>query len=65
MRAGENKRNDLMLELGLSHNYTFRNNYIKPAIKLGVIEMTQPESPNSPTQAYKLTPKGKKYIHKK
>jgi hypothetical protein len=59
MKSSENKRSDLMNELGLSHNPTFRDNYIKPAINLKYIDVTQPESPNSPIQAYKLTKKGK------
>ena len=62
MLPGENKRNDLMDKLGLTHRATFRNNYINRAIKCKLIEMTQPESPKSPTQAYKITKKGKRII---
>ena len=40
------------------HTY-FKNNVINPLIELGVVEMTQPESPNSPTQRYRLTEAGK------
>lgn len=31
---------------------TFRKNYIKPAIELGLIKMTLPEKPNSKNQRY-------------
>ena len=30
------------------------NDYLKPALDLGLIEMTQPNSPKSPTQKYKV-----------
>jgi len=37
---------------------TFSRNYLAPALNDGLVEMTQPESPNSPTQKYRLTAKG-------
>lgn len=55
----EHSRNDLMQLLGLKHGQTFRDNYLNPALIEMLIEMTQPESPNSPTQKYRLTAKGK------
>lgn len=36
----------------------FRKAYILPALKAGVIEMTQPDKPKSSTQRYRLTAKG-------
>lgn len=47
-----------MGELGLAHRPTFIQNYLQPALQAGWIEMTQPQSPNSPTQKYRLTPTG-------
>ncbi len=47
-----------MGELGLAHRPTFIQNYLQPALQVGWIEMTQPQSPNSPTQKYRLTPTG-------
>jgi hypothetical protein len=44
---------ELMARMGLSHAPTFRTNYLKPAIALGRIEMTEPQSPNSPSQRYR------------
>ena len=44
---------ELMDELGLSHRPTFRNNYLNPALELGVIERTIPDKPNSRNQRYK------------
>jgi Fic family protein len=43
---------DLMRRLGLKHKTYFRRNYLKPALGGGLIRMTQPDSPNSPTQRY-------------
>lgn len=56
---GEISRPDIMENLQLKHTATFRQNYLQPAIEAGLIEMTQPDSPNSPTQKYRLTQKGK------
>lgn len=44
---------ELMQRLGLAHRATFRNNYIKPALAAGLVEMMQPDSPRSPTQKYR------------
>ena len=44
---------ELMEKLGLSHRPTFRNNYLNPALVLGVIERTIPDKPNSRNQRYK------------
>ena len=55
-------RNDLMKALGLSHRPTFRNNYLNPAMEGEWIERTQPDSPRSPTQRYRLTGKGRHWL---
>lgn len=55
-------RNDLMQALGLSHRPTFRNNYLNPAMEGEWIERTQPDSPRSPTQRYRLTGKGRHWL---
>lgn len=49
----------LMEMLGLSHRPTLRKNYLHPAMAAGLVEMTQPDSPKSPTQKYRLTEKGR------
>ena len=53
---------ELMESLGLSHRPTFRKNYLHPALEAGLIEMTMPDSPKSPTQKYCLTEKGRKVL---
>lgn len=45
---------EIMQGLGLSHRPTLRNNYLNPALKLGLIEMTVPDKPNSSRQKYRL-----------
>lgn len=59
---GELNGNSLMLALGLSHRPTFRNNYLNPALEDEWIERTQPDSPRSPTQRYRLTSKGRRWL---
>ncbi len=44
---------ELMALLGLKHRPTFRTNYLLPALELGLIEMTEPDHPNSSKQKYK------------
>ena len=55
---GEHSSAELLQTLELSHSPTFRKNYLQPALEGGWIEYTQPESPRSPTQRYRLTAKG-------
>jgi ATP-dependent DNA helicase RecG len=48
----------LMEKLNLKHRPTFLYDYLQPAMDMEFIEMTQPDSPKSPTQKYRLTAKG-------
>lgn len=43
-----------MKKLGLAHRPTFRQNYLQPALKAGLIERTLPDKPNSSLQRYRL-----------
>lgn len=54
----------IMRGLAMSHRGTFRKNYMDPALEAGYVEMTQPDSPRSPTQKYRLTPLGLKLRNK-
>ena len=53
-------RKELIEALGLcqSAQRNFRDNYLHPALKRGLIKMSFPEVPTSPVQSYRLTPKG-------
>ena len=55
LRKGPKTAAELMAEMGLSHRPTFRNNYIRPAMSAGLVEMTRPESPTAKNQKYRLT----------
>ena len=56
---GEMTRAAVMKAIGIKDRKTFLEYYLAPALKLGLVEMTQPNSPRSPTQKYRLTAKGK------
>lgn len=43
---------ELMKKLKLKSRNGFRNNYLKPAIKLGLIGLTEPDKPTSKNQKY-------------
>lgn len=55
---------EAMTVLRLSHRPTFLYAYLKPALADKLVEMTQPLSPKSPTQKYRLTQKGKLLLQK-
>lgn len=47
---------------GQKDSYYFKSNVINPLIAVGIVSMTQPNSPKSPTQKYYLTEWGKYYL---
>ena len=51
---------ELMAALKLGGRRNFLERYLTPAIDASLVEMTQPDSPRSPTQRYRLTAKGQK-----
>ena len=53
---------EILEALSLKHRPTLLSDYIQPTMQLGFVEQTQPDSPKSPTQKYRLTDKGKKMI---
>jgi hypothetical protein len=60
--TGEMTRGELMEALELNDRVNFRSKYLEPALIEELIEMTQPDSPKSPTQRYRLTAKGRNYL---
>ena len=57
---GEMSVLDMMVALKLGGRRNFLEKYLTPSIELGLVEMTQPNSPRSPTQKYRLTAKGQR-----
>ncbi len=55
-------RNDLMRTLGLRDAKHFRQHYLVPAMAAGLVEMTQPDHPRSPTQQYRRTAAGQRLL---
>jgi predicted HTH transcriptional regulator len=56
--SGEMSVDQLRNEIGVADRRDFSRRYLSPALKSGYVEMTQPNSPRSPTQKYRLTGKG-------
>jgi ATP-dependent DNA helicase RecG len=48
--------------LVLADRQHFRKTYLLPALELGMIEMTQPDKPNSRNQRYRLTEQGRRWL---
>jgi len=59
------ERHELQSQLSLKDRESFRERYLKPALDLGLIEMTIPGKPNSRLQQYRLTEQGLKLARKK
>ena len=57
----EMNRQEIQEKLNLFDREHFRLSYLKPALELGLIEMTIPDKPNSSLQKYRLTKKGKEF----
>jgi ATP-dependent DNA helicase RecG len=55
-------RKVLQERLGLKGEANFRQRYLAPTLSDDLIEMTQPDSPKSPTQKYRLTDAGKRLL---
>ena len=59
---GEMMLDELQRKIGISQRRDFSRRYLAPALADGYIEMTQPNSPRSPTQKYRLTEKGRTFL---
>ena len=59
---GELSRQQIQQALALRHEDHFREAYLKPALALGLIEMTIPDKPTSSKQRYRLTAKGRRVL---
>ena len=50
---GDMSVREMMAALGFASRDKFLKNYLSPALKAGLIEMTEPDSPKSPKQRYR------------
>ena len=60
--SGEMTRQRLQEALGLKHEDHFREAYLTPALRSGLIEMTIPDKPRSSKQRYRQTAAGSEYL---
>lgn len=60
-------RKEIQSRMGIKNKKHFLENYLKPALTEGLLEMTIPDKPNSPLQQYCLTQLGRQWLveHKK
>lgn len=56
---------ELMALAGRANRTKFREAMLNPLLEAGLVEMTQPDSPRSPTQKYRLTDKGRQLLARK
>ncbi|WP_461468028.1 Fic family protein, partial [Melaminivora sp.] len=59
---GEMGRQAMQDALALADRKHFRKTYLLPALAQGVLEMTQPDKPNSRHQRYRLTALGLQWL---
>jgi ATP-dependent DNA helicase RecG len=59
---GEMTRRELQAELNPRVEQNIRQKYLTPALRVGYVEMTVPNKPNSRLQKYRLTQKGIAYL---
>ncbi len=52
-------RREILHALGLSDRKSLRQRYLLPALQLGYVEMTHPDTPSTRDQRYRLTPRGR------
>ena len=62
LKNSEQSSGELMLALGLKSMKNFRATSLNPALEAELVERTQPDSPRSPTQRYRLTPTGMRIV---
>lgn len=62
---GEMKRAEIQEALGLRDRKHFQEKYLRPALEVGLVEMTIPDKPLSSRQKYRLTSVGKALLTKK
>jgi ATP-dependent DNA helicase RecG len=57
-------RSEVKGMLNLKSQVNFRERFLDPALSGGSVEMSQPDSPQSPPQKYRQTDAGRKILEK-
>ncbi|MCX5971744.1 MAG: hypothetical protein NTV14_09650 [Coprothermobacterota bacterium] len=60
----EMTRVEIQAALELKGRANFEERYLKPALEMGLVEMTFPDKPRSPEQRYRTTPAGRAVLNK-
>ena len=60
--AGEMTRTQIQAALQLRGRANFEDRYLKPALGLGLVELTIPDKPKSSKQRYRLSEAGKRVL---
>ncbi|MBI4412403.1 MAG: hypothetical protein HY541_07970 [Deltaproteobacteria bacterium] len=55
---------ELMNSIGRKDRTKFRDQFIKPLLEMGLLELTIPDKPNSRFQKYRVTEKGREFLAK-
>jgi ATP-dependent DNA helicase RecG len=64
LREGTLSSQEILERLGLSHRPTLLYDYLRPALRAALIEMTVPDKPRSSRQRYRLTATGREALKK-
>ena len=57
--SGEMTRVEIQAALGLKGRANFEERYLKPAMEMGLVDMTRPDKLHSSKQRYRTTPAGR------
>jgi predicted transcriptional regulator len=58
----EQKLSEIQKKLGYANRTKFRRSYIDPLLTEGLLEKTDPDTPTSPNQCYRITEAGIQYL---
>ena len=62
--SGDLKRIEIQRRLGSKYEDHFREAYLLPSLRMGLIEMTVPDKPNSRLQKYRLMARSQQWLER-
>jgi ATP-dependent DNA helicase RecG len=63
--SGEMSRVEIQAALGLKGRANFEERYLKPAMEMGLVDMTRPDRPQSSRQRYRITNAGLEVLERR